>query len=88
MDLANQIERILKAPFHSVVPTQPQVGQWIFPINSTSDEQETLDDEEDIQVRPFEDAGAQQGGQSKYGIVFSANQSNRLQDSANQQKIS
>ena len=79
MDLANQIERILKAPFQSIVQMQPQEGQFIFPIISTSDEQGTLDDEEgneDIQVEPVEDAGAQ-GGQSKYSIVFSAKQSNR-----------
>jgi len=79
VDLANQIERILKAPFQSVVPTQPQVGQWVFPIISISDERATLNDEEgneDIQIRPFEDPGAQQGGQRKCDIVVSANQSN------------
>lgn len=91
MDLANQVERILKAPFQSVVPTQPQVSQWIFPISSTSDERANLDDEEgnkDMQVQPFEDVGAQQGSQSKYGIVFSTNQNNRLQHSANYQNNS
>ena len=90
VDLAKQIKRILNAPFQSVIPTQPQVGQWNFPIISTSGERATLDDEEcneNIQVRSLDDAGAQQGGQSKYSIVFSATQSNRLQDSANCQEI-
>lgn len=91
MDLANQIERILKAPFQSVVPTQPQVGQWVFPIISTSDERETFNDKEGNEVtqnRPFEDLGAQQGGHRKCGIVISANQINKLQDSIYRQRIS
>lgn len=79
MDLANQIERILKAPFQSVVPMQPQVDQWVFPIISTSDERTTFDDEEGnevIQNRPFEDLGAQQSRYRKCDIVMSAKQIN------------
>lgn len=59
-DLANQIERILKAPFQRVVPLQPQLSDWIFTIVSTSSERAILDDEEgneDTLVRPFQDAG-------------------------------
>lgn len=86
VDLANQIERIPKAPFHSVVPMQPQVNQWVFPIISTFDERTTFDDEEGnevIQNRPFEDLGAQQRPCVDQTIISAYSEPSRQSVSAN-----